>query len=69
MASLDEIKTRISWSMMRGEPVSIQEVTDTAVVGGIVLSHELAEKFVMHWIELNGMPGELITTPFTSDNE
>lgn len=69
MASLEDEKTRISWSMTRGEPVSINEVTDIAVVGGVVLSHELAENFVVSWIELNGMPGALISSPFTSDNE
>lgn len=69
MASLENEKTHISWSMVRGEPISINEVTDTAIVGSVTLSHELAEEFVVCWIRLNGMPGTLISSPFTSDNE
>lgn len=62
-------KPRRSWWMGRGGPVTIQSVTNKEVLAEVILTHEEAEKFVVHWIELNGTPGALIVSPFTSDNE
>jgi hypothetical protein len=59
----------IEWTMVRGEPVTIRNVTADETLAVLTLSHDLAENFVVHWIELNGTPGALITSPFTSDNE